>query len=684
MYFKIFYTFMLLFVISNLAIDLYNFYNTGVWEPFGNIIEGATGSMNSCKKSGCEAKKVGRECSLDKVGPNKFVVKCPYGCKNPNIGARNSRYCKNNDECQSCGAKIFDADKFKNQLKWMKDNPLTKREDAPWNTKERSPQDQAQEWKQVAIEGQLAKCNGLVRFGANDKWVIKHSIGNLPCTQQVFGKHLPGISKTCECKISDWTKDDRTELVTQKLMVNDAGLCLPEKGGLVTYQGKACGRNKNDIQWTKINVDPDQTTKQFNKTGCNFKVEEDEKIIEFEKPSIARNNLIKSGFTLPFAYSIEFDYTPTAVTTTTGWENIFRITDGKKRSVDSFKDRLVGVFKRKNSTKLQIIIGTIAKTHTIDLKKNFRRGRTYNIRIEVRNNEAEIFVSGSLNHTETITAKRDIINDCHLYFSDAHYEPAKCVIENFNMKRLGSDPDWVSKYFGGCGKGPNIQNKSRGLKLNSKISELLRYDQSGKSQSIEWETVSKKKDHKHIPQPKPIARLTPKYIPYLDDNNREWIPEWINTDNPSEDEQIKLGKYFTKGVKNLRGLDLPKIYDSEYQLIGKTVLRAEKSKRRGGKELELLEQKESISKIFDELMGLDSSEYHGNVNNKRSRAQYTGVPAYSQPDQTVKHQTSNMFSDNSKRHVDTNKNTYTTKYRPRDPSEYPRPVDGIWSLISGQ
>ena len=44
MYFKIFYTFMLIFVISNLAVDLYNFYNTGVWEPFGNIIEGATGS----------------------------------------------------------------------------------------------------------------------------------------------------------------------------------------------------------------------------------------------------------------------------------------------------------------------------------------------------------------------------------------------------------------------------------------------------------------------------------------------------------------------------------------------------------------------------------------------------------------------------------------------------------------
>ncbi len=674
MYFKIFYTFMLLFVISNLAVDLYNFYNTGVWEPFGNIVEGATGSRSTCKKRGCEApKKVGRECQMDKTGPNKFIVKCPYGCKNPSIGQRNSRYCKNNDECQSCGAKIFDADKYKNQLKMKKDNPLTK-----------SPQAQTQEWKQVALEGQLAKCNGLVRFGANDSWVVKHSIGNLPCTQQVFGKHLPGVSKSCECKISDWTKDTRTELVTQKLMVSDPGLCLPEKGGLVTYQGKACGRNKNDIQWTKIFVSPDQTTKQFNKTGCNFKVEEDEKLIEFEKPSIGRNNLIKSGFTLPFAYSIEFDYTPTAVTNKNGWENIFRITDGKKRTVDSFKDRLVCAFKRKNSTKLQIAIGTVAKSHGIYLKKNFRRGRTYNIRIEVRNNEAEIFVSGTLNHTEEITAKRDIINDCHLYFSDNYYAPAKAVIENFNMKRLGSDPDWVSKYFGGCGKGPSIQNKTRGLKLTSKISELLRYDQSGKSQAIEWQSVSKKKDHKHIPQPKPIARLTPKYIPFLDDNNRNWIPEWINTDDPSQDEQIKLGKFFTKGVKNLRGLDLPKIYDSEYQLIGKTVLRVEKSKRRGGNENEILEQKESISRIFDELLGLDSNQYHGNVYNKRSSAQYTGVPAYTQPDQTVKHQTNNMFSDNSKRHVDTSKDTYTTKYRPVDPSEYPRPLDGIWSFVTGQ
>ena len=45
MYFKIFYTFLLLFVISNLAVDLYNLYNTGKWEPFGNIIEGATSKL---------------------------------------------------------------------------------------------------------------------------------------------------------------------------------------------------------------------------------------------------------------------------------------------------------------------------------------------------------------------------------------------------------------------------------------------------------------------------------------------------------------------------------------------------------------------------------------------------------------------------------------------------------------
>ena len=241
-------------------------------------------------------------------------------------------------------------------------------------------------------------------------------------------------------------------------------------------------------------------------------------------------------------------------------------------------------------------------------------------------------------------------------------------VENFVMKRLGSDPDWVSKYFGKCGQIPKIQEKSRSLQLNTKISELLRFDQAGKSQTVEWEAISKKKkEHKHIPQPKPIARLTPKYIPFLDDNNREWIPNWINIDNPGQEEHIKIGKYFTKGVQNLRGLDLPKqIYDSEYQLIGRTVLRAENNKRRGASQRELLKQKEHISKIFDELMGLDSGEYHGNINNKRSAPQYTGVPAYTQPDQTIKHQTSNMFSDNSnKKHLDTNKNTYTTKYRPR-------------------
>ena len=48
----------------------------------------------------------------------------------------------------------------------------------------------------------------------------------------------------------------------------------------------------------------------------------------------------------PLLIGIEFDYTPTAITNKTGWENIFRITDGKKRSV-FFKDRLVAVFKEK-------------------------------------------------------------------------------------------------------------------------------------------------------------------------------------------------------------------------------------------------------------------------------------------------------------------------------------------------
>ena len=69
----------------------------------------------------------------------------------------------------------------------------------------------------------------------------------------------------------------------------------------------------------------------------------------------------------------------------------------------------------------------------------------------------------------------------------------------------------------------NTRENQCSLQLNTKnFIELLRFDQAGKSQTVEWEAISKKKkEHKHIPQPKPIARLTPKYIPFLDDNNRE-------------------------------------------------------------------------------------------------------------------------------------------------------------------
>ena len=42
MYFKIFYTLIILFVASNLIIDLYNFYNTGAWEPFSATMEDNT------------------------------------------------------------------------------------------------------------------------------------------------------------------------------------------------------------------------------------------------------------------------------------------------------------------------------------------------------------------------------------------------------------------------------------------------------------------------------------------------------------------------------------------------------------------------------------------------------------------------------------------------------------------
>ena len=42
MYFKIFFTLLILFVSINFLTDLYNFYNTGVWEPFSATMEDNT------------------------------------------------------------------------------------------------------------------------------------------------------------------------------------------------------------------------------------------------------------------------------------------------------------------------------------------------------------------------------------------------------------------------------------------------------------------------------------------------------------------------------------------------------------------------------------------------------------------------------------------------------------------
>ena len=237
--------------------------------------------------------------------------------------------------------------------------------------------------------------------------------------------------------------------------------------------------------------------------------------------------------------------------------------------------------------------------------------------------------------------------------------------------------------MGKCGETPTVIG---GELLHNDISELLRYDMGDKSQSVEWQAIGKEKQKSAgIPQPKPLRKLTSEYIPLIDDDNREWVPDYIDIANKSPTSNIHLGKYFSKKISNLRGFKLPDIYQSEYELIGGLVSRAESSKRRGASENEMVKYKKHIVKFFNELLGVETDSYT-NINNKKIDKKYSGVPAYTQPDQSVKQQTNNMFSDNSnsKHKVNEMKTTYTTKYRPRDPREYPRPIDAAWSFLSNE
>jgi len=587
MYFKIFYTLLILFVSINLLTDLYNFYNTGVWEPFGIIKEG-------------------------------FVDKSP----------------QNNDKG----------------------------------------------WKQVGLEGDTVDCKGLIRYGANSDWVVKHSIGKLPCNDEVFGKHLPGINKTCECKLDNWAEETRNESVTERIFTKDKSLCVsPLKGGYVNFSGEACGKNKNDIQWSKIYVPPDQASKKFSKTGCSFELERDKEIAYFKNPSIRRNNLLKTGIDLPYNYKIQFDYTPLEIQTSS--TNIIRITDGGERTTDSYRDRLFYIFKQGGKTDLEIGIGTKEGNFSWYTKFSFKKNKTYKILITIINTEAKTFVNNKLINHETISGKRTIYKNSHLFMSDKFYESARCKVDNLLMTSSGSDMAWVKKYMGKCGENPTVIG---GELLHNQISELLRYDLSDKSQSVEWELIGKEKQKsKGIPQPKPIVKLTSEYIPMIDDDNRDWVPDYIDIANKNPTSNIHLGKYFSKKVSNLRGFKLPDIYQSEYELIGGLVSRAESSKRRGAPENEMIKHKEKIVKFFDELLGFETDSYT-NINNKKRDKQYTGVPAYTQPDVSVKQQTNNMFSDNTNATKDKPKTKYTNKYRPRDPREYPRPIDAMWSLLSNK
>ena len=353
------------------------------------------------------------------------------------------------------------------------------------------------------------------------------------------------------------------------------------------------------------------------------------------------------------------------------------ITDGAQRSVDSYLDRLFYVFKQGGKTDLEIGIGTKEGNFTWYTKYNFKKNKTYLIKIHITNKDARTFVGDKLINHETISGKRSIYRNCDLFLSDKFYSPARCKIESLLISSSGSDMKWVRKFMGKCGENPTTIG---GELLHNEISELLRYDIADKSQSVEWQLIGQEqKKTDTIPQPNPLRKLSSEYIPLIDDDNREWIPDHIDIANNNPTNNIHLGKYFSKKVSNLRGFKLPDIYQSEYELIGGLVSRAESSKRRGASENEMLKHKEKIVKIFDELMGFETDSYT-NINNKKREKQYSGVPAYTQPDQSVKQQTNNMFNDNA--NAKNKVGRYTNKYRPRDPREYPRPVDSMWNFLS--
>jgi hypothetical protein len=778
MYFKIFYTLIILFVASNLIIDLYNFYNTGAWEPFSATMEDNTKiSKALIIGSGDWITKEFKKKSPPHAGQiiinfNKDTFEQLQQQFQPNMDENKKKEIKNLLDKPGGLVNVFR--KYPQAESWVHDYFIYKIEDKlnshfktkdmvskseainiiseitlkPENRKrefaentykevlgnknkgdefnkkffeelilpggkklnldkqsspqihikprihiqqqpnsgsgENSPQNDDKGWKQVGLEGDEVNCNGLVRYGANSDWVVKHSIGKIPCNNEVFGNHLQGINKTCECKLDNWSEEKRSESVTERIFTKDKSLCVdPIKGGYVNFTGEACGKNNNNIQWSNIYTPPDQASKKYNKTGCKFQLEKDEEILYFKNPSIRRNNKLKKGIELPYNYKVEFKYTPTQIQSSS--TNILRITDklSGSRNADSYKDRLFYVFKQGGKTDLEIGIGTKEGNFTWYTRYSFKKNKTYNILISIRNKEAKTYVNNKLINDETITGKRDIIKNCQLYMSDKWYGAARCKVEDLLLTSSGSDMKWVKKFMGKCGETPTVIG---GELLHNDISELLRYDMGDKSQSVEWQAIGKEKQKSAgIPQPKPLRKLTSEYIPLIDDDNREWVPDYIDIANKSPTSNIHLGKYFSKKISNLRGFKLPDIYQSEYELIGGLVSRAESSKRRGASENEMVKYKKHIVKFFNELLGVETDSYT-NINNKKRDKQYSGVPAYTQPDQSVKQQTNNMFSDNSnsKHKVNEMKTTYTTKYRPRDPREYPRPIDAAWSFLSNE
>jgi hypothetical protein len=60
--------------------------------------------------------------------------------------------------------------------------------------------DETPAWRHCAIEGQgNCQCNGLIAYGAKDKWVTQLVHGSVACNNAQFGDPYPGQQKVCQC-----------------------------------------------------------------------------------------------------------------------------------------------------------------------------------------------------------------------------------------------------------------------------------------------------------------------------------------------------------------------------------------------------------------------------------------------------------------------------------------------------